>query len=316
MGIKNLNKVIKKHAPSAIKNIEDLTELDLWYIGIDASISIYQWSYATKHIITNKNNEPINHIQGAFFRTSKMILSGIRPMYVFDGIPPEMKLPTIKNRKIKRLSSVSKLSEMSNDVAQLLNILHVPAIRAPSEAEAQLAYYNKINLIDAVATSDYDALAFGAPKIILNLNVSAKDVKIIHLDKVLKEMKLKYEEFVDLCILLGCDYTGTIPGIGQVRAYNLIQKHRNIENILVELKTQKKYKDILRKIDFDYKAVRKLFLQPNIVKNKIPTVMKNSFEKKKLPKINKNKLLQYLLDRGLEKKRIINTIEKLSLSFI
>jgi 5'-3' exonuclease len=39
-------------------------------------------------------------------------------------------------------------------------------------------------------------------------------------------------KFMDLCILMGCDYCDTIRGIGQKRAFNLIQQHRNIETIL------------------------------------------------------------------------------------
>ena len=34
----------------------------------------------------------------------------------------------------------------------------------------------------------------------------------IDVSKVLSGMNLKYEEFVDLCIMMGCDYMGTIKG--------------------------------------------------------------------------------------------------------
>lgn len=40
------------------------------------------------------------------------------------------------------------------------------------------------------------------------------------------------DQFIDLCILCGCDYTGKITNIGPVRAYDLIKKHKNIETIL------------------------------------------------------------------------------------
>ncbi len=35
---------------------------------------------------------------------------------------------------------------------------------------------------------------------------------------MLEELKLTPEQFADLCILCGCDYTGKIGGIGPVRA--------------------------------------------------------------------------------------------------
>jgi flap endonuclease-1 len=38
-----------------------------------------------------------------------------------------------------------------------------------------------------------------------------------------------FAQFIDLCILCGCDYTGTIRGIGPHRALELIRKHKSIE---------------------------------------------------------------------------------------
>lgn len=37
------------------------------------------------------------------------------------------------------------------------------------------------------------------------------------------------DQFIDLCILCGCDYTSNIRGIGPVKALSLIQKHGTIE---------------------------------------------------------------------------------------
>jgi hypothetical protein len=41
MGIDNLSKLIKEHAPKSIREVKDLAEFDLWRIGCDASLSIY-----------------------------------------------------------------------------------------------------------------------------------------------------------------------------------------------------------------------------------------------------------------------------------
>lgn len=57
-------------------------------------------------------------------------------------------------------------------------------------------------------------------------------VKEINLAKVLQDFELNISEFVDLCILLGCDYTNTIRGIGPKKAFELIKKYRNIESVL------------------------------------------------------------------------------------
>ena len=39
----------------------------------------------------------------------------------------------------------------------------------------------------------------------------------------LQELGLTDDQFIDLCILMGCDYCGTIRGIGAVRALQLIK---------------------------------------------------------------------------------------------
>lgn len=43
--------------------------------------------------------------------------------------------------------------------------------------------------------------------------------------QVIEELGITTDQFVDVCILCGCDYAGTIRGIGAVRALQLVQKH-------------------------------------------------------------------------------------------
>ena len=64
----------------------------------------------------------------------------------------------------------------------------------------------------------------------MNLSKSDKISKI-NLEVLLKELNLNYDQFVDVCILCGCDYTDSIPGIGPMKSYDLIQKYKQIENI-------------------------------------------------------------------------------------
>ncbi|XP_071233292.1 probable flap endonuclease 1 homolog isoform X2 [Salvelinus alpinus] len=55
------------------------------------------------------------------------------------------------------------------------------------------------------------------------------------LPKLLDILKITHEEFVDLCILLGCDYCDKIAGLGPKRALTLIQQHRTIENVVLNI---------------------------------------------------------------------------------
>lgn len=67
-------------------------------------------------------------------------------------------------------------------------------------------------------------------------------------------------QFIDLGILLGCDYCDSIKGVGPKRAMELILKHRNIETILENV-DKKKYPV---SDDWLYKEARELFVNPEI----------------------------------------------------
>lgn len=60
--------------------------------------------------------------------------------------------------------------------------------------------------------------------------------------------------------MLGCDYTGSIKGVGPKRAIELIKSHRSLEKIIENLDT-KKY-PILD--DWNYKEARLLFQEPEV----------------------------------------------------
>jgi flap endonuclease-1 len=135
------------------------------------------------------------------------------------------------------------------------------------EAEAQCASLCKENLVYATASEDMDSLTFGSPKVIRQLWVGATSTaekKGIHplefsLEKALQELELEYEQFVDLCILCGCDYLDSIRGIGPHKALNLIRKHGNLEGALEEIKEKYDVPEY-----FPYDKARELFLKPQV----------------------------------------------------
>ena len=49
---------------------------------------------------------------------------------------------------------------------------------------------------------------------------------------------MNHDQFIDMCILCGCDYCPTIPKIGPVRAMKLIQKYGSIDVFLETDKTK------------------------------------------------------------------------------
>ena len=78
-------------------------------------------------------------------------------------------------------------------------------------------------------------------------------------------MKLTQKEFIDLCILCGCDYTNTIGGIGPVKAYKFIQDFGTIEEVLKHVEWEVAHQNSGKKArfiipeEFAFDEARKLF---------------------------------------------------------
>lgn len=140
----------------------------------------------------------------------------------------------------------------------------VPYIDAASEAEAQCSSMVKAGVVYGVATEDMDALTFGSNILLRHMTFSeARKMPIheIHHDKVLKGLELDEDQFIDLCILMGCDYCDTIRGVGPKRAFELITKYKSIEEILKNI-DKNKYQV---PEDWKFEIARSLFKQPEVL---------------------------------------------------
>jgi len=117
----------------------------------------------------------------------------------------------------------------------------------------------------------------------------------------LEELKLTMEEFIDLCILLGCDYCESIRGIGPVRALELIKQYKSIEAILKVISKQDKY-EIPE--NWNFQGARELFRNPEVLDpNSIQLSWKDPDEEG---------LIQYLVkEKGFSEDRVQSGIEKL-----
>lgn len=168
--------------------------------------------------------------------------------------------------------------EHTEECKRLLTILGIPYLEALSEAEAQCAELAKEGKVFAAASEDMDTLVFKAPILLRHLTFSGSRIHEIHLDKVLNglgldmiqvclqwtlEMKqLNDSKFIDLCILLGCDYTKSIKGIGPKTAYKLIKKHGTIDELVNHV--GERLKGNIPK-DWNYAEARQLFVTPKVI---------------------------------------------------
>lgn len=331
MGIKNLTKIIQEVAPAAIKEIT-LKELMGRRVAIDASMAIYQflvrwavprssltallqlshhrsrWQVAVRSagegmapsaMLMNEAGEVTSHLQGMFSRTIRLMESGVKPLYVFDGKAPTLKSGELAKRKEAKdraladlkvaeekakddtltaeaadevRDEMDKLSKRTvhmdkthqEDCKRLLRLMGVPVVEAPCEAEAQCAILAKAGLVYGAATEDMDTLCFGTPKLIRRLTMSeARKMPVWEFDlaRILADTELSMDQFVDMCILCGCDYLEPIKGIGPKTALTLIRKHGTLADTITALRADDKY---TVPEEYPIEDARRLFTEPDV----------------------------------------------------
>ncbi|CBY01907.1 similar to flap endonuclease 1 [Plenodomus lingam JN3] len=291
MGIKHLHQLIQEHAPDAIKAGEIKNQFGR-KVAIDASMSIYSFLIAVRsggEQLMNESGETTSHLMGLFYRTLRMVDNGIKPLYVFDGAPPKLKSGELAKRFQRKTEAqaaaeeaketgtaedVEKFSrrtvrvtrEHNEECRRLLKLMGIPFIVAPTEAEAQCAVLARGGKVYAAASEDMDTLTFNSPILLRHLTFSEQrkePILEIHLDKVLEGLAMDRTQFIDLCILLGCDYLDPIKGIGPSTALKLIREHKDLEGVVKHIQSQPKGKLTIPE-DWPFADARLLFLEPDV----------------------------------------------------
>ena len=307
-------------------------------IAIDAFNTIYQFLA----IIRQRDGTPLkdyegnitSHLSGLFYRSINFIEHNIKPIYVFDGLPTELKLETIKERKKIKDDAKKKMVEaqeaedfreakkfaqqtsrlttdMIEESKKLLENMGIPVFQASSEGEAQSAYLVEKGDAWACASQDYDTLLFGGERLVRNFAVSRSkkvkdttvtlDIEYVSLPKLLENLEITREQLVEMGILIGTDFFPGIHGIGQHKALDLIKKYKSIKNIVSE-KVKVGKKDIQLDLEL-VEQVKNIFLTPDI---------RNNYPKIKFSKINYEKIKELLIEiHNFDNQRVENALDRL-----
>ena len=281
--------------PIIVKKILDLEALRGKSLAVDANNMLYQFL----SLIRTRDGTPLkdssgritSHLVGLMFRSTRLIHTyGIDLVFVFDGKPPQLKDQEImKRRRLREKAKeewkqaveegdyatawskavmTSQLTKsMVDDAKQLLELLGLPFLQAPSEAEAQTAYMAKKGDVWASSSRDYDSLLFGAPRLLRYLTISGKEFlpskgtsrplkpELIDLKRLLARYKLTHKQLVDTAILIGTDFNKGIKGIGPKTALKLLRRYGKIEELPSDVKS---------KVSERYEMVRGVFLKPDV----------------------------------------------------
>ena len=200
----------------------------------------------------------------------------------FNRLSGELEKSKIKY--MKRNVHVDK--DKYDDCKELLDLMGIPYVQAPEEADSQCAYLSKMGYVDYVYTDDMDILTFGGLKIVKNL--FKKKINVINIKTIHERLNINHNQFIELCLLLGTDYNVGLLGSGKKIFKNYIN-------------TKKFDKDIIRNAD----DVIEYFNHPKVNE----TEFKFKLKPCKLIElttflVSKHGLIQYKIER---KFKILNT---------
>ncbi|KAE9453923.1 hypothetical protein C3L33_14171, partial [Rhododendron williamsianum] len=269
MGIKDLLRFMKPYIePIHIKK----------YAGKRVGIDAYSWlhkgaySCSMEICLNTEGDKKFQYLNYFMHRINLLRHHNIVPVVVFDGGDISCKDATGQERSRKRKANLDlameKLKEGNRNAAselfqravsitpsmayQLIQILRsedIEFVVAPYEADAQLAYLSSLEPanggIIAVISEDSDLLAYGCPAIVFKMDRYGNGEEIL-LHKVFESATcvpsfrhFDKELFIGMCVLAGCDFLPSVPGIGIAKAYSLVSKYRDLDRVLSMLKFEK-----------------------------------------------------------------------------
>ncbi|TFK38046.1 PIN domain-like protein [Crucibulum laeve] len=267
MGISGLLPALK-----SIQVTKRLSEFEGKTLAVDAYVWLHKGVFAcATELATGKDTH--KYVDYAMHRVRLLRHHKIEPYIVFDGGPLPAKKGTEKERKAKRDESLARgnalaaqgkhsqarecyikcvdvTPQMAYQFIKALKAENVSYVVAPYEADAQLAYLERIGLVDGIITEDSDLLVFGCENVLFKLDVVANTLISITRSKFssvtssdgLSLLGWSDTQFRAMAILSGCDYLPSIPGIGLKTACSLLRKWKTVEQVVrvVTLEGKKK----------------------------------------------------------------------------
>ena len=316
----------------------EISEMKGRMFSVDAFNTLYQFLSTIRQPdgtpLMDSEGRITSHLSGIFYRNVNLISEGAKLIYVFDGKPPDLKYKAHEIRKesrevqrekyeeakqeedvegMRRYSSqfIRLNSEMIEESKELLEAMGIAVVQAPGEGEAEAAYLARVKSgIYASVSQDYDSLLFGTPRLIRNLTLSGKrktlrgwvevSLEVIELEKVLNTLNINLDQLICLGILVGTDYNPKgIPGIGQKRALQIVQRYK--QPVMIFKSVEEQMNALSDEDKFDWQEIFGLFHRANV-----------SDEEISFGKIDMQKIKEILVERhNFSGERVDKQLEKL-----
>jgi exonuclease-1 len=243
MGIQGLLPVLKE-----IQSPIDLSQLSGESVAVDAYVWLHKGAFSCAfELATGKPT--LKYVDYCMRKVNQLKQNRIWPIIVFDGGKLPMKKRTeverhqIRTERMKKgkemlekgdktkaceyfQTSIDITPEMAYEWIKVLRKEGVEYVVAPYEADAQLAYLSKQGIVSAVISEDSDLLTFGCKRVIYKLGADGKgtEIKLENLGNIKGMEFWDHSRFRQMCILAGCDYLKSPPGIGVKTAMKNLYK--------------------------------------------------------------------------------------------
>lgn len=193
----------------------------------------------------------------------------ITPILVFDGESLPEKAITNQKRQLLRWKNLQIAEELDQNgftaraeeyykrsieitfemlipLFSLLNEQNIKFYVAPYEADAQLSFLVNSKLADFVITEDSDLLVYKSPMTAFKLD-SIGNCEVISFPDIFKVPLFNgynEDQFMECCVLAGCDYLPSIPKMGIKTASKLINQYKSGVKVIEYLMTNESKWDV------------------------------------------------------------------------
>lgn len=261
MGIPKLSKYIDEKCNSKPESLSQVSSSPC-EIAIDSSIFLYRFIH--------NSDEISEYIYNIIKFIIKLKLLALEPIFVIDGKSGKEKSITQNKRRQQRLNikekivklqsklddksdsdsdsesdlaimqTIQKLTKKSSAITkrhvdlfkETLTMLGVTYFHCKGEADPMCAALVKKGIAKFCLTNDNDILVHGCNMTCQNFRFTNNQVSVYNLNQILKDFGITYDQFVDMCIILGNDYNQPIFGMTPAIALDCVKKYNNIETIL------------------------------------------------------------------------------------
>ena len=231
-------------------------------------LAIDFWLYAHKFLHSRKSD---SILLGFWNQIMKLYSCGIIPLYVMDGSVPIEKQNKVEERSKKRINFKNKINTLNSEINNYINVndiidnndelalmynkreilqrrvkrinsnelinihrlfdvLQVPYIRAEFEADAMCAKLYKDRIITSCLSDDMDMLALGCGS---TIKFHEGQCIEFNLQQIKHKLNFDQDQFIDMCILFGCDYLNHPFRLDCEEVYEMINKHGSLLGALL-----------------------------------------------------------------------------------